>query len=225
MASRSEPRSLELSPTATVGLLLVFAISGGLGYLWGGIGGAFFAALGVTTTVAIGGFVLKIRSEDRTRNVESAPNLAGLAPGQALSVMGAMTGGEGALSFKSELLTKLEEIDETLKEQPAAALEALEPLAVEHPRSPAVHLRRARALQASRDADAAAKAVTTAVGFALDGGMNPMATTIFVEFEPIKDDLKLEARHLRTLGKALAQRGHAAEAQWCESRRSETPLP
>ena len=220
MAFSSEPRSLELSPTATVGLLLVFATSGGLGYLWGGIGGAFFAALGVTTTVAIGGFLLKIRAEDRTRNVESAPNLTGLAPGQALSVMGAMTGGESALSFKSELLTKLEEIDETLEEQPTAALEALEPFAVEHPRSPAVHLRRARALRASGDADAAAAAVTTAVGFALDGGMNPMAAAIFVEFEAMKDDLELEDRHVRILGKALAQRGHGAQAQWCESRLS-----
>ncbi|MGH1346286.1 MAG: hypothetical protein ACRBN8_32265 [Nannocystales bacterium] len=218
MAASSEPRSLELSPTATVGLVLVFATSGGLGYLWGGIGGGFFAALGITTTVAIGGFVLKIRSEDRTRNVGPAPNLSGLAPGQALSVMGAMTGGEGALSFKSELLTKLEKIDETLEDNPAAALEALEPFASEHPRSPAVHLRRARALRAHGDTDTAANAVTTAVGFALDGGMNPMAATIFVEFEAMKEQLDLEARHLRTLGKALAQRGHTAQAQWCESR-------
>jgi len=196
----------------------VFATSGGLGYLMGGIGGAFFAALGVTTTVAIGGFVLKIRSEDRTRNVESAPNLAGLAPGQALSVMGAMTGGENALSFKSELLTKLEEIDETLEDQPAAALEALEPFASEYPRSPAVHLRRARALLGSGEPDTAAHAVSTAIAHALDGGMNPMAANIFVEFEGTREDLDLDDRHVRTLGKALAQRGHSAEAQWCESR-------
>lgn len=218
MASRTEPRGLELSPTATVGLLLVFAASGGVGYLWGGIGGAFFAALGVTTTVAIGGFVRKIRAEDRTRNVESAPNLAGLAPGQALSVMGAMTGGESALSFKSELLSKLEEIDETLEDNPTAALEALEPFTADHPRSPAVHLRRARALRASEDTEAATQTVSHAIAFALDGGMNPMAAAIFVEFEAMRDQLTLEDRHMRTLGKALAQRGHAAEAQWCETR-------
>ncbi len=218
MASGTEPRGLELSPTATVGLLLVFAASGGLGYLWGGIGGAFFAALGVTTTVAIGGFVLKIRAEDRTRNVESAPDLAGLAPGQALSVMGAMTGGEGALSFKSELLSKLEEIDETLENDPAGALEALEPFAAEHPRSPAVHLRRARAQRATGDRDGATETVARALAFALDGGMNPMAAAIFVEFEATRDQLTLEDRHMKALAKALARRGHAAEAQWCEGR-------
>lgn len=200
--------------------MLVFGISGGLGYLWSGIGTAFFAALGVTTTVAIVGFMRKIRSEDRTRNVESAPNLTGLAPGQALSVMGAMTGGDSPLSFKSVLLTKLEQIDETLEDQPAAALDALKPFAAEHPRSSAVHLRRARALLASGETGAAANAVTTAIAHALDGGMNPMAAAVFVEFEALRDDLELEGRHLRAVGKALAQRGHSAQAQWCESRQS-----
>lgn len=200
--------------------MLVFGISGGLGYLWSGIGTAFFAALGVTTTVAIVGFMRKIRSEDRTRNVQSAPNLTGLAPGQALSVMGAMTGGDSPLSFKSELLTKLEQIDETLEDQPAAALDALKPFVAEHPRSPAVQLRRARALLAIGDTGAAADAVTTAIAHALDGGMNPMAAAVFVEFEALRDDLELEDRHLRTLGKALGQRGHSAQAQWCESRLS-----
>ncbi len=215
MASPSERKSLELSPTATVGLVLVFSVSGGLGYLWGGIGGAFFAALGVTTTVAIGGFLRKLNAEDRTRNVVSAPNLSGLAPGHALSVMGAMTGGENALSFKSELLTRLEEIDGTLEEQPAAALKELDSFAAAHPRSPAVHLRRARALRTRGDVAAAASTVATSIAYALDGGMNPMAAAIFVEFEAMRDQLELENRHLRTLGKALARRGHAQEAQWC----------
>lgn len=218
MAASSEPRSLDLSPTATVGLVLLFGSSGGLGYLVGDIGGAFFAALGVTSTVAVIGFTRKMKAQDRTRNVQSVPNLTGLAPGQALSVMGAMTGGDSALSFKSELLTKLEEIDETLETKPASALEALAPFVLDHPRSPAVHLRRARALRASGDDETAAQAVSTAIAFALDGGMNPMAANIFVEFEVLGDALKLEDRHLRTLGKALAQRGHADEAQWCESR-------
>ena len=47
--------------------------------------------------------------------------------------------------------------------------------------------------------------------------MNPMAATIFVEFESARDSLDLEDRHLRVLAKALAQRGHADEAAWCES--------
>ena len=218
MSTPSGERSLELSPTATVGLVLLFAVSGGLGYLWGGIGGAFFGALGVTTTAAVVGIFAKIRAQDRTRHVESAPNLIGLAPAQALSVMGAMTGTDGPLSFKSELLTALEAIDETLEAQPAQALEALAPLQTKHPRSPAVHLRRARALHAKQDHAMAAHAVTTAIQHALDGGMNPMASAIFVEFEAIRADLDLEDRHMRVLAKALDQRGHADFARWCESK-------
>lgn len=219
MSTPSEGRSLELSPTASVGLLLLFATSGGLGYVLGGIGGAFFGALGVTTTAAVVGFTAKIRAQDRTRAVESAPNLAGLAPAQALSVMGAMTGSDGPLSFKSELLTELEAIDETLEAQPARALEALQPLLSKHPRSPAVQLRRARALQADQQLELAAHAVTTAIQHALDGGMNPMASAIFVEFASVRDDLDLQDRHMRVLAKALAQRGHEDHARWCESRR------
>jgi len=216
-SSSSAPRSLELSPTATVGLLLLFAVSGGLGYLWSGVGGAFFAGLGVTTTAAVVWFVRKMRAQDRTRLVESAPNLTGLAPAQALSVMGAMSGGEGALSFKSELLTKLEVIDETLSDEPEAALKSLDPLVKSHPRSPAVHLRRARALLGAGDEATSGHAVTTALRCALDGGMNPMAATIFAEFESHRDTLDLEDRHLRILGKALAQHGHPDAAAWCEA--------
>src|SRR5690606_2933168 len=124
----------------------------------------------------------------------------------------------GPLSFKSELLSALEAIDETLEAQPARALDALQPLLAKHPRSPAVHLRRARALRAKQDHAPAAHAVTTAIQHALDGGMNPMASAIFVEFESVRQDLDLEDRHIRVLARALAQRGHADLARWCESR-------
>ncbi|MCR9161423.1 MAG: hypothetical protein ACE37F_29615 [Nannocystaceae bacterium] len=214
--SPSSQHSLELSPTATVGLLVLFAGSGGLGYLWAGIGGAFFAGLGITTIAAVGGFMRKLNAQDRTRIIESAPNLTGLPPAQALSVMGAMTGTDGALSFKSELLTTLETIDETLEDDPDGALQALSPLLASHPRSPAVHLRRARAQRARGDAEA--DTVATALQTALDGGMNPLAATTFVEFESVREDLPLEDRHLRILAKALAQRGHTDHAAWCESR-------
>lgn len=213
--SPTAQRSLELSPTATVGLLLLFAASGGLGYVWAGIGGAFFAGLGITTIAAVGWFMRKLRAQDRTRIIESAPNLAGLAPAQALSVMGAMTGTDGPLSFKSELLTKLEGIDETLERDPDGAMEALQPLVDSHPRSPAVHLRLARVRRAKSESEA--ETVTTALRTALDGGMNPMAAAIFVEFEHTREDLSLEDRHLRVLSKALAQRDHTDEAAWCES--------
>ena len=215
-ASPTAQRSLELSPTATVGLLVLFGISGGLGYLWAGIGGAFFAGLGLTTVAAVGWFLRKMKAQDRTRIIESAPNLSGLPPAQALSVMGAMTGTDGPLSFKSELLTKLEVIDETLENDPDGALESLKPLLASHPRSPAVHLRRARALRCRGDAEV--ETVTTALRTALDGGMNPMAASIFVEFESVREDLTLEDRHLRMLSKALAQREHTEQAAWCESR-------
>lgn len=214
--SPTAQRSLELSPTATVGLLVLFAASGGLGYLWAGIGGAFFAGLGLTTVAAVGWFMRKMRAQDRTRIIESAPNLSGLAPAQALSVMGAMTGTDGPLSFKSELLTKLEVIDETLEDDPDGAAEALKPLLASHPRSPAVHLRHARVHRAKGDSEV--ETVTTALRTALDGGMNPMAASIFVEFEAIRENLTLEDRHLRMLSKALAQREHAELAAWCESR-------
>lgn len=209
---------MELSPTATVGLLLLFGLSGGLGYLWAGIGGAFFAGLGITTIASVGWFVRKMRAQDRTRFVESAPNLTGLAPAQALSVMGAMAGNDGPLSFKSELLTKLEAIDETLDSDPDGALDQLQPLLTSNPRSPAVHLRYARAHRAKGEAEIAAKTVATALRTALDGGMNPMAASIFVEFGPLRNDLDLEDRHLEMLARALGQRGHTDDAAWCKSR-------
>lgn len=214
--SPTAQRSPELSPTATVGLLVLFAASGGLGYLWAGIGGAFFVGLGVTTLAAVGGFLRKMNAQDRTRIVESAPNLAGLPPAQALSVMGAMTGTDGPVNFKSELLSELEAIDATLDADPSGALEALKPLLASHPRSPAVHLRCARARRAKGDTEF--EAVATALRTALDGGMNQMATTIFVEFESVREDLTLEDRHLRMLSKALVQRGHVDDAAWCEAR-------
>lgn len=192
----------------TIGLVSLFAISGGLGYLWSGLGGAFFVGLGVTTVVGVGLFARKIRAQDRTRMVETAPNLDGLGPARALSVMGAMTGTDGAMSFKSELLTKLESIDERLEEDPTTALSALEPLLADHPRSPAAHLRHARALRASVDDTGAARAASTALRHALDGGMNPMASAVYIEFEALHESLNLEDRHRQQLARALEVGGH-----------------
>ncbi len=215
----SEPsRSLELSPAATAGLLVLFGLSGAVGYAWGGISGGFFSALGVTTAAAVVGFARKIRAADRTRLAQTAPNLTGLAPTQALSVMGAMTGAARSGRFGSELLTTLEALDETLERAPQAALDALGPLVQEHPRSPAVHLRFARAHQAKDDLELATDSASTSIRLALDGGMNPMAASIFVELDALRDDMNLEDRHWRTLSKALRLRGHAAEAAWCEQR-------
>lgn len=212
MSGSSTSRSVELSPTATAGLLLLFVVSGALGYLWSGLGGAFFVALGLTTTVAVVGLARKLKAQDRTRLVEAAPNLSGLPPGQALSVMGAMTGTDSSLSFKSELLAKLEEIDGSLEDDPETALRTLEPFLEKHPRSPAVQLRRARALIAHGDTDAAATAVSTTIGYALDGGMNPMAAAVFIEFPDLRNTLNLQDRHQRQLARALEQRGHTEEA-------------
>ncbi|MEM6291151.1 MAG: hypothetical protein AAGA54_07790 [Myxococcota bacterium] len=216
-SSRAD-RTIELSPVATVGLITGFAVAGWLGYTFGGIAGAFFAAVSVTTVAGVSYVAVRARANDRTRLAESsAPNVEGLPPAQALSMMGAMMGEGGASPFRSELLGKLADIDETLTEDPSGALDALAPFLQDHARSPAVHLRVARAHRAQGEDDRAAASASTALRNALDGGMNPMAASIFEEFEALRERFDLEPRHHGVLAKVLQTRGLEAAADWCRT--------
>ncbi len=216
------PRSArvqELSGTAAAALIAAFGAAGWLGYVWGGLGGAFFGAVGVTALVGTTLVVLRLRAVDRTRLGSELPDLGSLPPAQALSIMGAMVADAGAaVPFRSELLKRLEALDDDVTHRPRQALEQLKPFVEEHPRSPAVHVRVARCHHGLDEPEAAADALTRALRRALDGGMNPMAAQIFAEFDGLRDRLELGAQHLETLGRVLGQRGREDDAAWCAAR-------
>lgn len=212
MSSSSRPARAELSPTGNVLVIATFIAAGWSGYVLGGLVTGFLSAVGVTSAFAAGWILFRARQADRTR-VAAVPDVRNLPPTQALSVMGALVDG-GA--FRSELLTELQAIDERIEEDPRAAHEALEALAEKHPRSPAVRARIARTHLALDDAAAAAASVSHAIASALDGGMNPMAARLFVEFEALRDDVELSERHRTALTKTLRAHGHLEAAIACE---------
>lgn len=206
----------ELSPIAAGAVVAGFVVGAVGGFSAAGLFGAFMGALGgAGITAAV---VVVRRLGRQTRRLEEPPavDLRGLPPSAALSIMSA-TGGDGA-RFASELLTRLQNIEDRATDDAGAALRDLDALQQQHPRSPALWASRARIFHRLGRLEEAALAASRAITWGLDKGMNPMAARTFTEQGEMRGQLQLDGVHWERLARALDAQGRIEDATWCRNR-------
>jgi tetratricopeptide (TPR) repeat protein len=209
----------ELSGAVAGLLVLAFVGPMALGWLWAGpVGALLGAGVGAFAGIVAASWG-RIRRAQRMLEHRSIQSDRVLPPRQALAVMSGLSGSEGGLvSYRSELLARLEEIAALAASNPALALELARELTEDHPRSPAARAAVARALLASGDHEEGMAQASRAIALALDGGMNPAAATMFEEVADHRDALSLAPHHLERLARILENRQDASGTAWCRIR-------
>jgi len=213
--TQSPPRTLALLPAA------ILAVAG---WTWGGVaaGWAWGSVLGGLTGFVIGGLVGVMitalvgysRAQAALRE-PPAPVIDTLPPSKALALLSAAAGAGRDGPGGSEVLAELDEIRSQAAANPGAALLRADALRKRHPRSPAVTAELARLHGSAGRDDKANELAGESVRLALDGGMNPVAASLFEEFSASREHLGLDARLLERLALALDARGSDELATWC----------
>jgi hypothetical protein len=142
-----------------------------------------------------------------------------LSPEHALAVLSvAIGGGGGVPALTSEVLTAARELEGRPDAELGGAIVEAKALLRRFPRSPAAATTLARLLRRGGETEAAARATSTAIELALDGGMNGAAVAIYQELEDLRGQLELDARRWEALARALAARDLTKAAAWCRAR-------
>jgi hypothetical protein len=209
----------ELSGMTVSMLVLAFVGLSALGWISAGPLGALFGGGFAAVAGVIGVSWGRLRRAQRMLDDHALPDMTPLPPQQALAMMTAMSGAEdGLVSYRSELLARLEEIRALAARDPRQALVLAEELSEDHPRNPAARAVVARTRLALGDHEAGMSAGNEAIVLALDGGMNPAAAALFEELSEHRDDLELEPRHFELLARILENRQDVGGAAWCRTR-------
>ena len=206
----------EESSQSMVWLVAAFGIGGAVGYAAGGIVTATIGGLVGVCGVGVGLAIARARAT-ATALDGPAPDLRGLEPKQALAVLGSVAQGAAthALDLDSPQGEAVEEIQRT--NDPVQALALAYRHVEKFPRSGLVRSELARQLLVKGDEEAARAAMGEAIGLALDGGSNPLAARLLVEFFEHRDALDLPPASLRRLAGAVEAAGHPDEATWCRT--------
>ena len=195
-------------------LAVAFAVGGALGYWLGGVLVGIALAVGACV---VAGTAMAIRRMQRVgAALDSATDLSGLPPRQALAALGGATGAGAA--FDSPQMRALETIKNKAERDPEGALTDCETLRDEFPRSPMVAGELSRRFRAVGREDAARRIGAQAIELALSGGMNPMAAKLLAELEDARDQLDLTPERWSQLAGAASAAGHEDAAQWCRAR-------
>jgi hypothetical protein len=185
----------------------------------GAAGGVVIGTVsGIVAAFAVGiGLVVRGAKRTATALDGPAPDIRGLEPKQALAVLGSVASGAGAnmLDLESPQGRAVEEIRELAERAPPEALTLAHEQARRFPRSGLVRSELARQLLASGDDAVAAQTAGEAIQLALDGGSNPLAARLLVEFFAHRDALGLQPASLRRLAGAAEAGGHHEAAAWC----------
>ena len=161
--------------------------------------------------------VMRARSLEGPLGEREAPDVLGLPPERALTVLGALMNKGDALS--SPLLSALAEVRTRAESDLEGAIERALTLASQHPRSPAVQAELARLHARRGDEKACAGATARAIELSLRGGMNGLAARTFEDLSPEwRDGLELSRDDLQALERALAARGCEQERAWVAAR-------
>lgn len=205
------------SPRSTAWLLGAFIVGGGIGFAVGGVVPATIGAIVGACTVGIGVALARIRAT-ATALDSPVPDLRGLEPKQALAVLGSVASGAAAhsLDLQSPQGQAVEEIEGTA--DPVQALALARRHVEKFPRSGLVRAELARQLLVKGDETAAREAMGESIALALDGGSNPLAARLLVEFFAHRDAFALPAASLRRLAGAAETAGHDDAASWCRGR-------
>lgn len=144
---------------------------------------------------------------------EVAPHVGGLPPQQALAVLSALHG----RTLASPLLERVAQLEELATREPAQALQGARELITAQPRAvPALSL--CARLEFAAHEPTAAATWTRAIAAALHSGANAAAARELELHAEHRASLGLSPGELRALGRALAARGNAEQAAWCEAR-------
>jgi len=213
--TQSPPRTLALLPAA------ILAVAG---WTWGGFGSgwAWGSLLGGLTGFVVGGLlgimvtaVVGYSRAQASLREPPAAALETLPPDKALAVLSAAAGADRDGPGGSEVLSELDKIRSQAATNPGAALLRAEALRKKYPRSPAVAAQLARLHGSAGREDKAHGLAGESIRLALDGGMNPVAASLFEEFSPSREHLGLDAHLLERLALALDARGSDELATWC----------
>ncbi|MFO7565742.1 MAG: hypothetical protein R6X02_24075 [Enhygromyxa sp.] len=219
MSSTPRARAPELQgrPAVVAVALVAIALIGGSWWGWsyaGPIGGLLGILLGTAVGALAFTIVRALASAQRFAE-RPAPDVRELPPDQAVQVLSAMLGasageGRGAPVLGGGLLG---EIGKARARAEAGdldgALAKLRGLAEEHPRSPAVPAAIVRVLAGASEHEAERLAAArSAIGLALRGGMNRLATQVYAQLEESeRGELVLAGDEHVQLKKALAVQG------------------
>ncbi len=206
----------EESSQSMLWLVAAFGIGGTVGYAAGSIVTATIGGLVSVCVVGVGIAIARARAT-ATALDGPAPDLRGLEPKQALAVLGSVAQGNAAhsLDLESPQGEAVEEIQATT--DPVQALALAYRHVDKFPRSGLVRAELARQLLIKGDEEAARAAMAEAIAQALDGGSNPLAARLFVEFFEHRDALDLPPLSLRRLAGAVEAAGHPDAATWCRT--------
>lgn len=221
--TRARAPELQGRPAVVAVALVVVALIGGSWWGWsyaGPLGGLLGILLG-TAVGALSFTIVRMLASARRFAERSAPDVRGLAPDQAVQVLSAMLGASadkehGGLAIGGGLLGELAKAKARADAGDLdGALAKLRLLAEEHPRSPAVPAAIVRTLAgASAHADERLVAASSAIGLALRGGMNRLATQVYEQLDASeRERVQLEPSEREQLSKALSAQGLDALAE------------
>jgi hypothetical protein len=194
-------------------------VGGAVGWGAGDVVGGTVGALLATCVLGVGLAIARVKTT-ATALDGPAPDLRGLDPKQALAVLGSVARGASthALDLESPQGQAVERARQAAQRDPAAGLSVARTIADEFPRSGLVRGELARQLFAHAHPEAPGVA-GEAIALALDGGSNPLAARLLVEFFEHRDALSLPDTSLPRLAGAAEAAGHADAARWCRDRR------
>jgi hypothetical protein len=214
---RARAPELQGRPAFVAIALVVIALVAGSWWGWS-YAGPLGGLLGILLGTAVGTLaftIVRMLASSRLFAERSAPDVRGLPPDQAVQVLAAMLGasageqrggpaiGGGLLGEIGKAQTRAEAGDLD------GALAKLRGLAEEHARSPAVPAAIVRVLAGnSEHASERLAAARSAIGLALRGGMNRLATQVYEQLDVgERAQLGLDADARAQLGKALSAQG------------------
>jgi hypothetical protein len=205
--------------TAVVAIgLVVIALVAGTGWGWsyaGPIGGLLGILLGTGVGTLVFTIARGLSAAERFAE-RPAPDVRELPPEQAVQVLAAMLGAtraddeRGGPAIVGGLLGEISKAKARAEAGDLdGALAKLRGLAEDHPRSPAIPAAIVRVLAGeSAHASERQRAASSAIGLALRGGMNRLATQLHAELDDAdRAALDLDPEQRAQLGRALAAQG------------------
>lgn len=207
-----DPRAPELRGRPAVVAIALVATALIVGSWWGwSYAGPLGGLLGVLLGTAVGTLaftIVRATAGARRFAERPAPDVRELPPDQAMQVLTAMLGASTAIGggLLGEIAKAKARADAGDLE---GALAKLRGLAEEHPRSPAVPAAIVRVLAGSSEhASERLGAAREAIGLALRGGMNRLATQVYEELDASeRGQLGLGDEDRTRLAKALTAQG------------------
>jgi hypothetical protein len=204
-------REPDASP-ATISLSIVgLGFSMLVGYVLAGPWGALLGAITGTTGVLVFHHRSRVARRPRLLDLQS---MGSLAPDRALDLWAAGRASsqppQALPAFKSDIVARIESALAETAQRPDAALERIEALRDDHPRSAAVWAELVRRHLAVGDSESAWQALDRALVLALDGGMNPLAARLAAEFPERQAHLDLDDAYRVRLDRAIAASGGTA---------------